>query len=81
MVLVKEDTVKPFTRTLGAVGATMITAALVVGVALSDNSAAGSTTSTTPTSMSMPTESDARHGLDDDRRHERNGGHDGLGPI
>lgn len=44
----------PFTRTLGAVGATMITAALVVGVALSDNSAAGSTTSTTPTSVSMP---------------------------
>lgn len=55
MVLVKEDIMKPFTRTLGAIGATTVTAALVLGVAFSDNSAASSTTPTIPTSLSMPT--------------------------
>jgi hypothetical protein len=54
MVLVKEDTMKPLTRTLGAIGATTVTAALVLGLAFSDNSAASSTTPTTPTSVSMP---------------------------
>ncbi len=55
MVLVKEDTMKPLTRTLGAIGATTVTAALVLGLAFSDNSAASTTTPTIPTSVSMPT--------------------------
>ena len=45
---------KPFTRTLGAIGATTVTAALVLGLVFSDNSAASSTTPTIPTSVSMP---------------------------
>jgi hypothetical protein len=54
MVLVKEETMKPRTRTLGAIGATVVTAGLVVGFAFGDNSAASSTTPATPTSVSMP---------------------------
>ncbi len=54
MVLVKEDTMKPLTRTLGAIGAATVTAALVLGLAFSDKSAASSTTPTIPTSVSMP---------------------------
>ena len=33
MDLVKEETMKPRTRTLGAVGATIVTAGLVLGLA------------------------------------------------
>jgi hypothetical protein len=56
MGLVKEETMKPRTRTLGAIGATVVTGGLVLGLAFGGNSAAGSTTSTatTPPSVSMP---------------------------
>ena len=54
MVLVKEDTMKPQTRTIGAIGATVVTAGLVLGLAFGGNSAATSTTPATPTSVSMP---------------------------
>ena len=45
---------KPRTRTLGAIGATMGTAGLVLGLAFGGNSAADATTPTTPTPVSMP---------------------------
>ena len=45
---------KPRTRTLGAVGATVVTAGLVIGLAFANSSAAISTNQTTPTSVSMP---------------------------
>lgn len=54
MVLVKEDTMKSRTRTLGAIGATVTIAGLVLGLSFGGNSAARSTTSTAPTSVSMP---------------------------
>ena len=54
MVLVKEDTMKPRTRTIGAIGATVVTAGLVLGLGFGGNSAATSTTPTTPTPVSMP---------------------------
>jgi hypothetical protein len=54
MVLVKEDTMKSRTRTLVAVSATAVTAALSLGLAFGGNSAAGSTAPTTPTTVSMP---------------------------
>jgi len=54
MVLVKEDTMKPRTRTIGAIGATVVTAGLVLGLGFGGNSAATSTTPATPTSVSMP---------------------------
>jgi len=53
MVFVKEDTMKSRTRTLGAIGATVVTAGLVLGLALGGNSAASSTTPTTPTTDSI----------------------------
>jgi hypothetical protein len=42
-------------RTLGAIGATVVTAGLVLGLAFGGNSAASSTTPSTPTTVSMPT--------------------------
>ena len=45
---------KPRTRTLGAVGATIVTAGLVLGLAFGGNSAASSTTPETPPTVSMP---------------------------
>jgi hypothetical protein len=54
MDLVKEETMKPRTRTLGAVGATIVTAGLVLGLAFGGNSAASSTTPETPPTVSMP---------------------------
>lgn len=54
MVLVEEETMKPRTRTLGAIGATVVTAGLVLGLAFGGNSAASRTTPATPTSVSMP---------------------------
>lgn len=45
---------KPRTRTLCAIGATMVTAGLVLGLPFGGNAAATSTTSATPTSVSMP---------------------------
>lgn len=54
MDLVKEATMKPRTRTLGAVGATIVTAGLVLGLAFGGNSAASSTTPETPPTVSMP---------------------------
>lgn len=53
MVLVKEETMKPRTRTLGAIGATVVTAGLVLGLAFGGNSAATNSTPAT-TSVSMP---------------------------
>lgn len=47
---------KSRTRTIGAIGATLVTAGLLLGLAFGANSAASSTTpTTTPTSVSMPT--------------------------
>ena len=46
---------KPRTRTIGAIGATLVTAGLLLGLAFGGNSAASNTTPTTPTSVSMPT--------------------------
>ena len=54
MVLVKEETMKSRTRTLGAIGATVVAAGLVLGLAFGGNSAASSNTQTTPTTVSMP---------------------------
>lgn len=54
MDLVKEETMKPRTRTLGAVGATIVTAGLVLGLALGGNSVASSSTPETPPPVSMP---------------------------
>ncbi|MBI4936411.1 MAG: hypothetical protein HY828_21235 [Actinobacteria bacterium] len=45
---------KPRTRTLGAIGATVVTAGLVLGLSFAGSSAATSTTLTTPTTVSMP---------------------------
>ena len=45
---------KPRTRTIGAIGATVVTAGLVLGLGFGGNSAATSTTPATPTSESMP---------------------------
>ena len=45
---------KPRTRTLGAIGATMGTAGLVLGLAFGGNSAADATTPVTPTAVPMP---------------------------
>jgi hypothetical protein len=45
---------KPRTRTLGAIGATVGTAGLVLGLSFAGSSAATSTTLTTPTMVSMP---------------------------
>ncbi|HAN34190.1 MAG TPA: hypothetical protein DCQ52_01675 [Acidimicrobiaceae bacterium] len=54
MVLVKEATMKPRTRTLGALGAAVVTTGLVLGLAFAGNSAASGTDRTTPTTVSMP---------------------------
>lgn len=54
MDLVKEGTMKPRIRTLGAVGATIVTAGLVLGLAFGGNSAASSTTPEPPPTVSMP---------------------------
>lgn len=54
MVLVKEDTMKPLTRTLGAIGAAVVAGGLLLGLASGGNSAATSTTPAIPTSVSMP---------------------------
>ena len=54
MVLVKEATMKPRTRTLGAIGAAVVTTGLVLGLAFAGNSAASGTDRTTPTTVSMP---------------------------
>ena len=54
MVLAKEETMKPQTRTLGAIGATVVTAGLVLGVSFTGSSAATGTNQTTPTTVSMP---------------------------
>ena len=53
MVLVKEKAMKPRTRTLGAIGAAVVTAGLVLGLAFGGSSAASGTTQSTPT-VSMP---------------------------
>jgi hypothetical protein len=45
---------KPRTRTLGAIGATVVTAGLALGLAFAGNSAATGTDQTTPTTVSMP---------------------------
>ena len=45
---------KPRTRTLGAIGAAVVTAGLVLGFVIGGNSAASGTPATTPTSVSMP---------------------------
>lgn len=45
---------KPRTRTLGAIGAAVVTAGLVLGLAFGGSSAASGTTPTTPTTVSMP---------------------------
>ncbi len=42
-------------QTLGAIGATVVTGGLVLGLVLGGNSAASSTTLSTPTTVSMPT--------------------------
>ena len=58
MVLVKEDIMRTRTRTLGVIGATVVTAGLSVVLAFGGNSIATSNTtatSTTTTSASMPT--------------------------
>ena len=52
MVLVKEATMKPRTRTLGALGAAVVTTGLVLGLAFAGNSAASGTDRTTPADMS-----------------------------
>jgi hypothetical protein len=54
MVLVKEETMKPRTRTLAAIGATVVTAGLVIGLSFAGSSAAARTNQTTPTTVSMP---------------------------
>lgn len=54
MVLVKEATMKPRTRTLGAIGATVVIAGLVLGLSFAGSSAATGTDQTTPTTVSMP---------------------------
>lgn len=45
---------KPRTRTLGAIGATVVTAGLVLGLSFAGSSAATGTDQTTPTTVSMP---------------------------
>ena len=45
---------KPRTRTLGALGAAVVTTGLVLGLAFAGNSAASGTDRTTPTTVSMP---------------------------
>jgi hypothetical protein len=45
---------KPRTRTLSAISATIATAGLVLGLAFGGSSAASSTTPSTPTTVSMP---------------------------
>ena len=52
MVLVKEDTMKSRNRTLGAIGATVVTGGLVLGLALGGISAASNATPNTPTPAS-----------------------------
>jgi len=54
MVLVKEATMKPRTRTLGAIGAAVVTAGLVLGLSFAGSSAATGADQTTPTTVSMP---------------------------
>ncbi len=54
MVLVKEDTMKSRTRTFGAVGATVVTAGLVIGLSFAGSSGATGTNPTTPTTVSLP---------------------------
>ena len=54
MVSSKEDTMKSRNRTLGAIGATVVTGGLVLGLAFGGNSAASSTTPSTTTTVSMP---------------------------
>lgn len=54
MILVKEDTMKSRTRTLGALGATVVTAGLALGLAFDGNSAASGNPPVTTTSVSMP---------------------------
>lgn len=54
MVLVKEATMKPRTRTLGAIGAAVVTTGLVLGLAFAGSSAASGTDRTAPTTVSMP---------------------------
>ena len=45
---------KPRTRTLGAIGATVVTAGLVLGLSFASSSAATGTDQTTPTTVPMP---------------------------
>jgi hypothetical protein len=45
---------KPRTRTFGAIGATVVTAGLVLGLSFTGSSAATGTDQTTPTTVSMP---------------------------
>lgn len=45
---------KPRTRTHGAIGATVVTAGLLLGLAAAGSSAATGTNQTTPTTVSMP---------------------------
>lgn len=45
---------KPRTRTLGAIGATVVTAGLVIGLSFAGSSVASGTDQTTPTTVSMP---------------------------
>ena len=54
MALVKEETMKPHTRKLGVIGATVVTTGLVIGLAFASSSAATGTTQTTPTTVLMP---------------------------
>jgi hypothetical protein len=54
MVFVKEATMKPRTRTLSAVSATIATAGLVLGLAFGGSSAASNTTPSTTTTVSTP---------------------------
>ena len=45
---------KPHTRKLGVIGATVVTTGLVIGLAFASSSAATGTTQTTPTTVLMP---------------------------